>query len=88
MSEMSLNKYVCHIVNMTYTTHMLNKQTDPTYLHIFSKIQPNATVTLHIIAKYITKTNISYELPIKIYSSKRGHKQKDTGSPVHFFISL
>ena len=57
--EMSLNKYDCHITNISHIPIVLNGHIDPTFLHIAAKIQPTAKAS-HINAKY---------MPQKIYPS-------------------
>ena len=41
---------------------MLNLQIDPTFLHIYAKIQPTATSTAHIIDKCLPETNMPTKL--------------------------
>ena len=42
---------------------MLKRHIDPTFLYIFTRIQPTATDILHIIAKYVPEKN----LPLKCH---------------------
>ena len=39
ISYISLNKYGCHIANIAHTTHMLHGHIDPTFLHMYAKLQ-------------------------------------------------
>ena len=55
---MSLNKHGCHIAKMSHRAIMLNGHIDSTFLHICAKAQPIAISTLHVIAMYVTETNI------------------------------
>ena len=59
---MSLNKYDCHISNMTHPANIINGYVDPTFLHIYAKTEQSATSISYVIAKYMTETNV----PIKI----------------------
>ena len=43
--HMSMNKYGFYITNMLHTAIVLNRNTDPTFLYISTKIQPTATDT-------------------------------------------
>ena len=55
---MSLNKCGCDIANVGHTAIMLNGHIDPIFLQVSTKRQPTATVTSHIIAKYVPKLNM------------------------------
>ena len=59
MSVLTLqHKYGCHIAKMSHTTIMLNRQIVPACLPMSKTAQPTATVTLHIIVKYVPETNM------------------------------
>ena len=56
---MSLNKYGCHIANMSHIVIMVNSYIDPIFLDIYTKTQPTAISTLYVIAMYVPATNMS-----------------------------
>ena len=53
-----------HMANKSDITTMQNGHMDPKVLQISTKVQPTATVTSHIIAKYVPETNISLKYHI------------------------
>ena len=50
---------------------MLHRHMDPTFLHVSTKIQLTATVTLQIITKYVPEPN----MPLKCHICRIVHVQ-------------
>ena len=67
MYLISLNKYGCHIANMTHN-YYAKWAYRPNILHLFAKIQPTSIYTSHNIAMYGLATNIPH---IQTISSAR-----------------
>ena len=61
--DMSLNKYGCHITNMSHIIIMLNGHTDISILHMYAKTQVTATPTSHVIVMSVPATN----MPLKCH---------------------
>ena len=55
---MSLNKYDCHIANISHTAIMLHAHIDPTFLHMSAKMQETSISTLHVIDMHVPATNM------------------------------
>ena len=52
------NIYNCHIANIHHTAIMLNGHMKPTLLHMCAKTQPTTISSSHVIAMYVTATNM------------------------------
>ena len=60
---MTLNKYDCHITNMSHKAIMLYGDIDPTFLNTSATTQPTAMSTLQIIAMYGLATHMPLNMP-------------------------
>ena len=49
---MSLNKYGCHIANMTHTAITVLGHMDPKFLHMYAKPHPTTISTSDVTAMY------------------------------------